>query len=161
MEKTLLENRYIFYLVDKLLKVTPGPSGLEGRIGVARMGVSGNEDMFFGLPLNSRFLPGLLIVEALTQVLILSTFVFKGDKIPKQAYLVNIKRAELKKTICPGEQLVLENTICKVRLPFFYCKGLARLGERVVLEAEFTSRMLFKEELSKGAQFEKNPVLTN
>ena len=82
-------------------------------------------------------MPGVLIVEALAQtgaVAILSLPENKG----KTAYFAAINSAKFKKKVIPGDVLMLETEIIKVKGPMGIGKATATVDGKVAVQAELT-----------------------
>ena len=82
-------------------------------------------------------MPGVLIIEALAQVgavCILSCEKFKG----KTAYFGGINNCRFKKKVVPGDVLVLETEIIKVKGPIGIGKATATVDGKIAATAELT-----------------------
>ena len=82
-------------------------------------------------------MPGVLIIEALAQVgavAMLSLPEMKG----KTAYFAGIDKARFRKKVVPGDVLMLETTIIKVKGPIGVGKAIAYVDGAKVAEAELT-----------------------
>lgn len=82
-------------------------------------------------------MPGVLIIEALAQVgavAILSQPEWKG----KTAYFAAIKEAKFKGKVVPGDVLMLETEIIKVKGPIGVGSAKATVDGKVVAQAELT-----------------------
>ena len=80
-------------------------------------------------------MPGVLIIEALAQtgaVCILSLEENKG----KIAYFAGINKARFKAKVKPGDVLTLEVEIIKSRANIGIGKAIAKIGDKVAVEAE-------------------------
>ena len=81
--------------------------------------------------------PGVLIVEALAQtgaVAILSQPEWKG----KTAYFAGINKAKFKQKVVPGDTLVLETEIIKVKGPIGVGQATAKVNGKLACSAELT-----------------------
>ena len=82
-------------------------------------------------------MPGVLIIEALAQVgavCILSCEKFKR----KTAYFGGINNCRFKKKVVPGDVLVLETEIIKVKGPIGIGKATATVDGKIAATAELT-----------------------
>ncbi len=82
-------------------------------------------------------MPGVLIVEALAQtgaVAILSQPEFKG----KTAYFAAINNAKFKGKVVPGDVLILETEIIKIKGPIGVGAAKAYVDGKLVTQAELT-----------------------
>lgn len=126
--KRILPHRYPFLLVDKILSMD------DKRI-VSIKNVTANEEFFLGHFPGRPIMPGVLIVEAMAQtagVLMLS----KDENYGKLAYFTGIDGVRFRKTVVPGEQLVLEVEIIKFRSKTGQVRAEAKVDGKLVCEAE-------------------------
>ena len=126
-----IPHRYPFLLIDTIEEIE------EGRKAVGKKCVSGNEPFFQGHFPGNPVMPGVLIIEALAQVgavAMLSIPEWKG----KTAYFAGIAKAKFRKKVVPGDVLMLETTIVKVKGPMAIGKGIATVDGVKVAEAELT-----------------------
>ena len=97
------------------------------------------EGHFPGFPL----LPGVLMVEAMAQTAALLAFdtlgVTPDDKTVY--YFAGIDGARFKRPVEPGDQLVMDVTLERMKAGIFKFKGTARVGEEVACEAELMCTM--------------------
>ncbi|QBD83887.1 3-hydroxyacyl-ACP dehydratase FabZ [Clostridium tetani] len=125
----ILPHRYPMLLIDKVEAVKPGKKI------VAYKNVTFNEGFFRGHFPHEPVMPGVLIIEALAQagaIAVLSLDEFKG-KIP---YFAGINKAKFRKKVIPGDTLKLEVEMIKLRGSAGIGKGIAKVNEKVVAEAE-------------------------
>ncbi|BDR65643.1 3-hydroxyacyl-ACP dehydratase FabZ [Clostridium tetani] len=125
----ILPHRYPMLLIDKVETVEPGKKI------VAYKNVTFNEGFFRGHFPHEPVMPGVLIIEALAQagaIAVLSLEEFKG-KIP---YFAGINKAKFRKKVIPGDTLKLEVEMIKLRGSAGMGKGIAKVNEKVVAEAE-------------------------
>lgn len=127
----ILPHRHPFLLVDTIEEMEPGVRA------VGKKCVSYNEPYFAGHFPNEPVMPGVLIVEAMAQtgaVAILSQEDFKG----KTAYFAGISQAKFKRKVIPGDVLMIETQIVKVKGPIGVGKAVATVDGKMAATAEFT-----------------------
>ena len=127
----IIPHRQPFMLIDTIEEMEPGERAL------AKKCVSYNEPFFQGHFPGEPVMPGVLIVEALAQtgaVAILSLPENKG----KTAYFAAINSATFKKKVIPGDVLMLETEIIKVKGPMGIGKAKATVDGKVAVQAELT-----------------------
>ena len=127
----ILPHRYPFLLVDKITDME------EGKWITGIKNVTVNEPFFQGHFPGNPIMPGVLICEALAQVgavAILSQPEWKG----KTAYFAAIKEAKFKGKVVPGDVLMLETEIIKVKGPIGVGSAKATVDGKVVAQAELT-----------------------
>jgi 3-hydroxyacyl-[acyl-carrier-protein] dehydratase len=127
--KKILPHRYPFLLVDRVLELIPNQ-----RI-VALKNVTVNENFFNGHFPSKPVMPGVLIVESMAQaagLVMLSQEEHKG-KIP---YFTGIDNARFRKPIVPGDQIIIEVDVMKVRGSVGRVKAVAKTDNQIAAEAE-------------------------
>ena len=127
----IIPHRQPSMMIDTIEEMEPGVRAL------AKKCVSYNEPFFQGHFPGEPVMPGVLIVEALAQtgaVAILSLPENKG----KTAYFAAINSAKFKKKVIPGDVLMLETEIIKVKGPMGIGKATATVDGKVAVQAELT-----------------------
>lgn len=129
--KEIIPHRYPMLLIDRVEELEAGKSIK------AKKNVSVNEPFFQGHFPHEPVMPGVLIVEAMAQagaVALLSMDDFKGQT----AYFGGIDKAKFRKKVVPGDTLILEVELTKVRSSAGCGKGIAYVDGKKVAEAELT-----------------------
>ena len=125
----ILPHRYPFLLVDRITYLDKGKKA----IGVKS--VTMNEYFFQGHFPGRPVMPGVLIVEAMAQVggvLMLACEEHSG----KLAYFMAANKIKFRKTVVPGDQLVIEVIVGKVRSKTGSVYTKAFVDGKIVAEAE-------------------------
>jgi len=125
----ILPHRYPFLLVDKVIEVE-GDTRIKGI-----KNVSFNEQFFQGHFPGTPIMPGVLIVEAMAQVSGL-LFAQRLEHTGKLAVLLSMDGVKLRKSVVPGDQLVLTAETVRLRKRTAQCQCKAMVGEAVVAEAQ-------------------------
>jgi beta-hydroxyacyl-ACP dehydratase FabZ len=131
----LLPHRYPMLLVDRILEIDPGK-----RI-VGLKNVSANEQFFQGHFPGAPVMPGVLIVEAMAQCCAVLFLRELPDRDTKLFLFGGIDKARFRKPVVPGDQLILECEVLQKRAGTVKMKGVARVADNVVAEAEMLSVM--------------------
>jgi len=131
----ILPHRYPFLLVDKVLELEPD------RI-LALKNVTFNEPHFVGHFPGAPVMPGVLVIEALAQAGGVLMFREVPDRHEKLIFFAGIDNCRFRHPVVPGDQLVLEVTVTKRRQRFAVLHGVARVGDRVVAEADLSSALV-------------------
>ncbi|EOT46976.1 MULTISPECIES: 3-hydroxyacyl-ACP dehydratase FabZ [Enterococcus] len=129
--KEIIPHRYPMLLIDRVEEIVAGEKV------IAKKNVTINEPFFQGHFPHEPVMPGVLIIEAMAQagaVALLSIEEFKG----KTAYFGGIDKAKFRKKVTPGDTLMLEVEILKVKSNAGIGKGVAKVDGKKVAEAELT-----------------------
>ena len=131
----ILPHRYPFLLVDRVLELEPE------RI-LALKNVTFNEPHFTGHFPGAPVMPGVLVIEAIAQAGGLLMFRDVPDRHEKLIFFTGIDNCRFRHPVVPGDQLLLEVTLTKRRQRFAVLHGVARVGDRVVAEADLSSALV-------------------
>ena len=132
-----LPHRYPILLVDRVLELEKGK-----RI-KALKNVSINEPFFLGHFPHRPVMPGVLMLEALAQAAALLAFVHQGITPDDKTvyYFAGIDGARFKRPVEPGDQLILDVQLDRVRAGIFKFKAQATVGGEIATEAELMCTM--------------------
>ncbi len=124
-----LPHRYPFLLVDRILELKVG----ERAVGIKNVTV--NDNFFTGHFPTRPVMPGVLMVEALAQV---SGILLRKSEAHHShvGLFFSISNAKFRKTVEPGDQLVMEVEVIRDRGKAASTKGVSRVNGEVVCEAE-------------------------
>jgi 3-hydroxyacyl-[acyl-carrier-protein] dehydratase len=132
-----LPHRYPILLVDRVLEVEKGK-----RIKAIK-NVTINEDFFNGHFPHRPVMPGVLMLEALAQTAALLSFETLGETPDDKTvyYFAGIDGARFKRPVEPGDQLILEVELERMKAGIFKFKAWASVGEERAVEAELMCTM--------------------
>jgi 3-hydroxyacyl-[acyl-carrier-protein] dehydratase len=132
-----LPHRYPFLLVDRVLDIDKGKSIK------ALKNVSMNEPQFMGHFPHRPVFPGVLMLEAMAQAAALLAFDTLGvDPDDKTVYyFAGIDSARFKRPVEPGDQLIMDVSLERMKAGIFKFKGVTRVGDQVACEAELMCTM--------------------
>jgi UDP-N-acetylglucosamine acyltransferase len=122
-------NRFPDGLVDTVVAFEPGH-----RL-TAIKNVTVNEDFFQGHFPGVPLMPGVLIIESLSQVASVLLLHDGEDLRNARAYLRGVNEAKFRKQVVPGDQITLEVTLLISHGPLARVSGIARVADQVVAEA--------------------------
>ena len=132
-----LPHRYPILLVDRVLELDPGK-----RI-KALKNVTINEPFFVGHFPHRPVMPGVLMLEAMAQTAALLSFATLGvtpnDKTVY--YFAGIDGARFKRPVEPGDQLVMNVELTRMKAGIFKFKATSHVGEELACEAELMCTM--------------------
>jgi 3-hydroxyacyl-[acyl-carrier-protein] dehydratase len=124
----IIPHRYPFLLIDRVVELEPGK-----RV-VAIKSVTANEPQFTGHFPDRPIMPGVLMVEALAQagaVAVLSLPEYRG----KLVLFAGIDDCRFRRTVLPGDQLLLKVELEKLRGMFGRARAVASVDGEVAVEA--------------------------
>ena len=127
---TRLNHRYPALLVDAIGDFEPGK-----RL-TAFKNVTVNEEFFQGHFPGTPVMPGVLMIEALTQVTTILLFQQESAAPFERAVLRGVDNAKFRKQVVPGDRLELEVRLGARRGRVVRAKGVGRVAGQVVAEAE-------------------------
>lgn len=142
MIKTMLPHRYPFLLIDRVNELEPGESGS----GIKNVTV--NEPFFQGHFPGEAIMPGVLIIEALAQliaVIYISKAMVEADSdmnnvsfSDRVGYLVAVKNIKFKSKVKPGDQLVLKAKVTGRMGPLSLVQVWAEVNGKAVVEGSIS-----------------------
>lgn len=127
----IIPHRNPFLLIDTIEELEVGVKA------VGKKCVSMNEPYFAGHFPGNPVMPGVLIIEALAQVgavAMLNMPELKG----KTAYFAGIDKARFRQKVVPGDVLMLETSIVKIKGPIGMGHAIATVDGKKVAEADLT-----------------------
>ena len=127
--RSLIPHRYPFLLVDRVEELEPGVRA----VGVKN--VTQNEPFFQGHFPDYPVMPGVLIVEAMAQVGAVGVMA-AGEHRDKLALFAGIDGVRFRRQVVPGDVLVMEVEIERLKGRVGRGKGRARVGDERVCEAQ-------------------------
>ncbi|MCB2166869.1 MAG: 3-hydroxyacyl-ACP dehydratase FabZ [Deltaproteobacteria bacterium] len=135
-----LPHRYPFVMVDRVVELEPGH-----RI-VTLKNVTINEPFFQGHFPGNPIMPGVLILEAMAQ----SAGVLTFESLPPErrnilVYFMGIDRARFRRMVLPGDQLVIEIILKRLKTRAVKATGQARVDGELAVEAELMASIGEKE----------------
>jgi len=122
--------RYPSMLVDAIIEHEAG------RRLVAVKNVTVNEEFFQGHFPGAPLMPGVLMLESLSQVAAI-LLLERGDGPPNaRVYLRGVNDAKFRRQVVPGDRLRLEISLGRRRASLVRAKATAYLGDQIVAECE-------------------------
>lgn len=130
----LLPHRYPMLMIDCI-------TALEDNRIEAVKNLTINEEFFLGHFPGHPIMPGVLQLEAMAQAAGL-LMLKRGEAGPHLAYFMAADGVKWRKPVLPGDVLVIEAEIMKVRGKIAKAKGICKVGGEIVSEAEITFMLL-------------------
>jgi len=134
----ILPHRFPFLLVDKVYMTQEGMvTGIKN--------VTVNEWFFQGHYPGRPIMPGVLILESMAQVgatMMMNMEKFRGC-VP---YFASLDKVRFRRPVQPGDQLVMEVTLLKMKGGVGKLKGVAKVNGIVVAEGEIGFSLVRKDE---------------
>lgn len=135
--QNILPHRFPFLLVDRVYMTQEGAvTGIKN--------VTINEWFFQGHYPGRPIMPGVLILESMAQVgatMMMNMEKFR-DCVP---YFASVDKVRFRKPVQPGDQLVMEVTLLKMKGGVGKLKGVAKVDGVVVAEGEIGFSLVRKE----------------
>jgi 3-hydroxyacyl-[acyl-carrier-protein] dehydratase len=126
-----LPHRYPFLLVDRVVEF------VKDKKIVALKNVTLNEPFFQGHFPGTPIMPGVLIVEAMGQaggVLVIQSL--PPENQGNLIYFMGFDKVRFRKPVVPGDQLILELEMLKLRSKVVKMAGVAKVDGKIVAEAQ-------------------------
>ena len=126
-----IPHRYPFILVDRITELEPN----KRVVGIKNVTI--NEPFFQGHFPGKPIMPGVLIIEAMAQasgVLAIES-IAKGKK-GALMFFMGLDNVKFRRPVVPGDQLVLELDVLKLRTKIMKLAGVAKVDGQVVAEAQ-------------------------
>ena len=134
--RKLLPHRYPMQLVDKVISIS-------GTTIVGIKNVTSNEPFFQGHFPEEPVMPGVLMVEAMSQcggLLVLNTL---DDPERYSTYFLKIDDVKYRKKVVPGDTLIFKvELLAPVRHGISSMQGYIFVGDALVAEAKFTGQII-------------------
>jgi UDP-3-O-[3-hydroxymyristoyl] N-acetylglucosamine deacetylase/3-hydroxyacyl-[acyl-carrier-protein] dehydratase len=125
----VLPHRYPFLLVDRILTCIPH----ERVVGMKNVTV--NEPFFQGHWPEMPVMPGVLIIEVMAQISCVLVFA-DGCEPGKVAFFLGVDKAKFRRSVVPGDQLIIESKMLKLRKNVCKVRAEARVDGEIAAEAE-------------------------
>ena len=131
----ILPHRFPFLMVDRVIHLEPG------RHAVGVKNVTINEEFFNGHYPGQPIMPGVLIIEAMSQLggLLLGRELEHTGKV---AVLLSLDKVKFRRPVMPGDQLILEATARRVKSRTGHVFCTAKIGKARVAEADIKFMMV-------------------
>ncbi len=132
-----LPHRYPILLVDRVIELEKGV-----RIRAIK-NVTINEPFFTGHFPHRPVMPGVMMLEALAQAAALLAFDMLGVTPDEKTvyYFAGIDGARFKRPVEPGDQLILDVTLDRMKAGIFKFKSKALVGDELAVEADLICTM--------------------
>jgi len=127
-----LPHRYPFLMVDRVLELEHGK-----RI-KALKNVTANEPYFVGHFPRRPVMPGVMMLEALAQAAALLAFDAAGKSADDKSlyYFAGIDSARFKRPVEPGDQVILDVTLDRMKSSIFKFHARASVAGETAVEAQ-------------------------
>jgi UDP-3-O-[3-hydroxymyristoyl] N-acetylglucosamine deacetylase / 3-hydroxyacyl-[acyl-carrier-protein] dehydratase len=124
----IIPHRDPFLFVDRIIEFKPN----ERAVGIKY--VKKDDHYFKGHFPGHPVMPGVLIIEAMAQVCGVLTL-SRPENLNKLAYFMSIERAKFRQTVLPGDELMIEVTVVRMKRRVTVMKGRALVKNKLVAEA--------------------------
>lgn len=127
----ILPHRYPFLLVDRVIELE-----VDKRI-VGIKNVSHSERYLSPVPDGPPVLPPTILTEAVAQVGAIMILA-KPENREKLPYFMGIQKVRYRRPVHPGDVVVIEATVLRLRSRMGLLRGVARVDGQIVLEGTMT-----------------------
>lgn len=127
----IIPHRYPMLLVDRIIELEP----MKRAVGIKN--ITMNEMQFLGHFPGDPIMPGVLMIEAMAQVGGVA-LLYPEENRGKIAVFGKIDNVRFRKQIIPGDQVITEAIITKIRGNMGVCKCKGRVDGKVACECECT-----------------------
>ena len=123
--------------MDRVLEIENGKSIK------ALKNVSINEPFFMGHFPKYPVMPGVLMIEAMAQAAALLSFSTLGVTPDDKTvyYFAGIDAARFKRPVGPGDQMIMDVSLLRMKAGIFKFKGVTRVDGNIACEAELMCTM--------------------
>ena len=118
-----------FLQVERIVAMEPG------RRGVGLKNITDNDCFLLRYGGEKAIMPAGLIIEMMAQV---GGFVMLRDSPGKILFLTGVRRARFRRKVVPGDTLVVEVTLTRIRKVVGHARGIATVNGQVVCEANLS-----------------------
>ncbi len=137
----ILPHRAPFVLLDRVTEIEPRKSAK------ALKCVTYNEPFFPGHFPGKPIFPGVLILEALAQLIGVLAYASEPfDSNQKIMYFMGIDRARFRAPVVPGDRMELAVEVIQRKSNIWKCSGTAKVDEALCVEAELLAAIVDREE---------------
>lgn len=123
-------------MIDRITKFTPGEKC------TAIKNIAANEPYFQGHFPGRPIMPGVLILESMAQAGAFLVLYDLENPLKKGMFLSAVEKSKFRKTIVPGDQVVLEMKLLKFRLGTVKLRGEAYVDDKLVVEATILATLV-------------------
>ena len=125
----ILPHRYPFLLVDRVIE----KNGTDSLVAIKNLTM--NEEFFNGHFPGHPVMPGVLVIEGMAQCLGVLVMESALGKVP---YFAAIENTKFRNPVRPGDTLIYDVKVDKVKRNFVKASGKTYVDDAVVAEASFT-----------------------
>jgi 3-hydroxyacyl-[acyl-carrier-protein] dehydratase len=137
----ILPHRAPFVLLDRIVDIQPRRSAR------ALKCVTYNEPFFPGHFPGNPIFPGVLILEALAQLVSVLAYASEPfDTNHKRVYFMGIDRARFRTPVIPGDRMVLEVELLQRKQNIWKCSAAASVDDALCAEAELLAAIVDRDD---------------
>lgn len=126
-----LPHRYPFLLIDRVTSCVVGESI------TAIKNITNNEPFFQGHFPGKPVMPGVLVIEAMAQAGGALSYLTMIDVEPKPLFfLAGVDKARFRRTVVPGDQLVINVDVARVKRGIWFYECKATVDGKVAVSAD-------------------------
>lgn len=130
-----IPHRYPFLLIDRVDDYAAGEFILASRC------ISGGDPILQGHFPGNPVVPGVVIVEGMAQASAVLGKITRGEDC-ETCLLTEITKTRFRRQVVPGDKLDYYVKVTKMRSPFFWFEGQARVGDELAASASFSAKLI-------------------
>lgn len=128
--KKILPHRYPFLLIDRITEVVPG------KVAKGYKNVTANEPFFAGHFPQRSIMPGVLVLEAMTQAAGVCALLEDVGNQGKVVFLTGFDDVKFRRPVEPGDQLQFDVEVVKRKGDYWFFQGKATVDGELVAQAK-------------------------
>ncbi len=137
--KELIPHREPMLLVDDIIR--------DGEYALATYAVRGDEWFLQGHFPGNPVVPGVILCEIIAQG---ASLLLKDQLVGKTPFFAGMNKIKFRNSVRPGDTLRVKARVIRRNGPFVVITGQAHVGDKKVVEGEYTIALIDREEAARA-----------